>query len=237
MYDPVIGRWSVIDKLANDVMQVDKSPYQYGWNNPVNLTDPDGNCPWCIGAIVGAVVDYGLQVTENVLKNDGKITINAFTYVDGTSIALSGAAGATGAGLATKINKASTLVKLGVELATDGGTSALNQYAKDGKVDLEDVAIDAAAGQIVGKSVGKMLKGQSQNTDLGKALNRDADRAQRVANQPKRSPARQNAKQQKADASLEKYDSYGESRAAAAGTSSAAAASQIVKKVKEDENQ
>ncbi len=237
MYDPVIGRWSVIDKLADDVMQVDKSPYQYGWNNPVNLTDPDGNCPWCIGAIVGAVVDYGLQVTENVLKNDGKITLNAFTDVDGTSIALSGAAGATGAGLATKIKKASTLVKLGVELATDGGASALNQYAKDGKVDLEDVAIDAAAGQIVGKSVGKMLKGQSQNTDLGKALNRDADRAQRVANQPKRSPARQNAKQQKADASLEKYDSYGESRAAAAGTSSAAAASQIVKKVKEDENQ
>jgi len=42
--------------------------YQYAWNNPVLLTDPDRRCPWCIGAIVGAAVDYGLQVAGNLAE-------------------------------------------------------------------------------------------------------------------------------------------------------------------------
>ncbi|QDW25181.1 hypothetical protein FFJ24_010310 [Pedobacter sp. KBS0701] len=44
-YDPVIGRWNVVDALANKDVQINKSPYAYAWNNPINLIDPDGNCP------------------------------------------------------------------------------------------------------------------------------------------------------------------------------------------------
>lgn len=40
-YDPALGRWMCIDKLANKY--VDKSPYNYAFNNPVNMLDPDGN--------------------------------------------------------------------------------------------------------------------------------------------------------------------------------------------------
>jgi len=47
-YDPVIGRWNMVDKLADEPEQIDKSPYAYAWNNPVKLTDPDGNCPSCL---------------------------------------------------------------------------------------------------------------------------------------------------------------------------------------------
>lgn len=36
-----------VDPLADDAMQIDKSPYQYVWNNPILLTDPDGRCPKC----------------------------------------------------------------------------------------------------------------------------------------------------------------------------------------------
>jgi RHS repeat-associated protein len=236
-YDPVIGRFLSVDPLADHPNQLSSSPYSYGANNPVLHTDPDGKCPpWICGALIGAGLDYGLQVTENILRNKGQITIEAFTNVDGSSISTSALAGATGAGLVTKFKKAHTLIRLGVEVASDGGASALNQYVNEGEVDLADVAIDAASGQLVGKGVSKYLKGKAQNSEVAKALQRDADRAQRVADQPKRSPGRQDAKQQKANTAAEKSDSYGDSRAAAAGTSSAGAASYTVKKVKEDEN-
>ncbi len=50
-YDPVIGRWNVVDKKAEDPTQISLSPYAYVGNNPVNKTDPDGNCPSCIFAV------------------------------------------------------------------------------------------------------------------------------------------------------------------------------------------
>jgi len=46
-YDPSIGRFVSVDKLADHPNQVDKSPYAYAWNNPILLNDPDGNCPEC----------------------------------------------------------------------------------------------------------------------------------------------------------------------------------------------
>lgn len=46
-YDPSVGRWSVVDPLADHPNQVDRAPYAYAWNNPIYLTDPDGRCPSC----------------------------------------------------------------------------------------------------------------------------------------------------------------------------------------------
>lgn len=46
-YDPVIGRWNVVDAYAEHPDQIDKSPYAYVGDNPINVQDPDGNCPPC----------------------------------------------------------------------------------------------------------------------------------------------------------------------------------------------
>ena len=40
MYDPTIGRWSVVDPLAD--VEPGLTPYRYAYNNPVLVTDPDG---------------------------------------------------------------------------------------------------------------------------------------------------------------------------------------------------
>ncbi len=67
-YDPVSGRFTSTDTVQTNAQGADT--YAYVNDNPIGSTDPTGHCPWCIigavaGALIGAGIDYGMQVYNN----------------------------------------------------------------------------------------------------------------------------------------------------------------------------
>jgi RHS repeat-associated protein len=187
-YDPMIARWNVVDALADEPEQIDKSPYTYTWNNPVNLTDPDGNCPSCIiGALIGAGVDYGFQVASNFAS--GKRGSAAFTEnIDVKSIGVSAVAGFASSGLSAIGGKSA---QLAINTSIDAGESIAKQIStgsSQGKSISESVSLGQTAMDVVGNKLGeavvKPLAGEI-GVKLEKNLNlsvaeRQLDRAQRV---------------------------------------------------------
>jgi RHS repeat-associated protein len=99
-YDVTIGRWMNIDPLAASLSQIDKSPYAYTWNNPINLIDPDGMEPSSIGAgsttydcatgdcSMGVDRQGNFSVSGKVASNNSGDTHIAI-YEDGTTSVIS----------------------------------------------------------------------------------------------------------------------------------------------------
>ena len=205
-YDPRTSVWQSADAILGQYLDGDPnggvfSPknlgmYTYTHNNPVLYTDPDGNA-LIFGAIVGAVLDVGIQTVLIATGRQEEFSV--------TSVIVSAASGALGVGLATKINQArklTTLQKAGASIAGDVTVSVGATVAKGEKVTPLGVAADVVLGQAGGKAAGKFARNKAKASNENTILNRQADRAERIANNPKvgRPNARQRQAQQARDA-------------------------------------
>ena len=97
-YDSVAGQFTSADTIlpGGGYHILGLSRYAYVEGNPIARTDPSGHCPWCIGAIVGAVVgagiSYGSQVVGNLQR--GQSLGSALTHVDVAEIGKAALVGA-----------------------------------------------------------------------------------------------------------------------------------------------
>jgi RHS repeat-associated protein len=161
-YDPSIGRFTTVDDLSDHPNQIDKSPYAYTWNNPVNLTDPDGNCPTCpaaaAGAVIGGLIGGGLEIASQLIN---KGTISDWNAVGGSAI--QGAVTGAVAGFTAGTSLLGTAAASGGANAV-GGT--LNRSIQGQNTTLTDVATDATVGTVLGaggKLVGNAVSSGTNN--------------------------------------------------------------------------
>lgn len=142
-----------------------------------------------MGIVVGALVDYGLQVAVNFAEGETDI-LEAFTDVDVEQIVVSGAAGGLSGGLSvlSKAKTGSKLVKLATselgEATIDATASVTHQLAGDGDVNLVDTAVDVAVGKTLGKKIETITENKVKSTREFKTLAKRMDRARRVASGP-----------------------------------------------------
>lgn len=159
-YDPATGRFMQVDPVVET--QEHLSVYQYGWNNPTTQSDPNGDCPNCIaaaiGAGVGALIGGGIEAGTQIYRNGG---VSNWKAVGGAALQgfiTGGVTGLTGG--------ANLLATAAVSAGANVVGGAANNLVQGKQITASSVATDAvtgAAAGAAGKVVGNIVKGATDN--------------------------------------------------------------------------
>jgi RHS repeat-associated protein len=219
-YDAATARFTTVDPMADEPEQIDKSPYAYGWNNPIKYDDPDGRCPNCLTALGGALLQGGIELGSQLLA--GK-SLGEVDWADVGVEALQGAAKGSGIGLLASgaVEVVGTFAKASTDVTFDGGTKTVFNGSKSKTEAAVDVVIDKTAGA-VGKKIASSSKAAvASTTNAVESSNKALKKAENAYN--KATDSGKNAYGSKATGVTQKL---ADARANASG----AAAQQVVTK-------
>lgn len=145
-YDPSTGQFLTADPAS----QLTQTPYSYADDNPVNQTDPGGQCPWCvigvaIGGIVGGVIggaNYLITTPSDQwsLRGFGGATLG----------------GAVGGAIGVGCDMLAPEAAVGCGALGSAASSVVDQYISNGTVDWGEVGVSAVGGAIGGGIIGKV---------------------------------------------------------------------------------
>ena len=188
-YDPRTSQWQSTDPILDDYMSGytnggffnsgNLGLYSYVHQNPVVYADPDGRA-LIFGALIGVGLDIAVQTTLIATGRQETFSV--------TSVLVSAAAGATGVGLATKIAQAQKLTTAGKAAAGvlgDASVSIGSKAVKGEEITAVGVGADVLLGQAGGKAAGKVAQNRAKASADNAILERTANRAERIAKNPK----------------------------------------------------
>ncbi len=161
-YNQQTGRFLQVDPLIDEGEQESTSPYHFAENNPIKYNDPDGRCPNCatagIGAVVGGLIGGGIEIVSQLYNNG---SINNWRAIGGAT--LQGAVTGAAAGF-TGVASLLTTVLVSSGANTVGG--AANRAIQGQGTTLTNIATDATVGAVLGaggKLVGNAVSNGTNN--------------------------------------------------------------------------
>lgn len=157
--------WWGIDPEADE--QPYQSPYSYMDGNPILLNDPNGDCPWCVGALIGGGVELGTQMLGNYFAGEDVYKID-WKAVGVSTLEGALTAGAS-AGRSLAVRATSAVVKSSIEYSKTNDIKTLSDGVNIFKNAAIDLAVDKAAGGVSNFVAGKFLK-QSLNKVANKTI-------------------------------------------------------------------